>query len=338
MYLFMLLVVLGLPDPIGVFANPQPVRQLAQADNKIDSPERGTQRQAFKRLILKDGSYQPISKYEINGKVVRYFSAERHEWEEVPYSLVDWSATESYARQTASERQVRATQSAEADAKERAEEDAKTPLVSPGIRLPETGGVFLLDTFNAKPELNQLQQNGADINKNTAGNILRGAINPIASAKRTIELTGLHAQVQSHVANPQIYVALESGGDPATDYTPETAKDHFRIVRCEEKKGNRVVGIVNIAVYGKVNQRATYIETKVEPVSGNWVKITPAAPLPPGEYALVEILGKQGINTFVWDFGMNASAPANANSRKAEAITTDDRHPTLQKRDKPAKP
>jgi hypothetical protein len=258
-------------------------------------------------------------------------------WEEIPFSLVDWAATEKFAQEAAVEREAKVKRSAETEAQERAEEQAKTPLVAPGIRLPDTGGIFLLDTFKGKSELNQLLQNGANINKNTAGNILRGVINPIGGTRQTIELAGLHAQVQSHVPDPLIYVALESGGDPSANYSPETAKDHFRIVRCEQKKGNRIVGIVNIAVYGKVSQDATYVESKVEPVSRNWVKVMPAAPLPPGEYALVELLGKEGMNILVWDFGVNASAPENPSARKGEPAK-DNSPPVLQKRKKPTEP
>ena len=84
---------------------------------------------------------------------------------------------------------------AEEDALERGEEEDRTPLVAPGLRLPPTGGVFLLDTLNGQPELVQLSQNGADVNKNMPGNVLRGVINPVSSSKRTIELPGLHARI-----------------------------------------------------------------------------------------------------------------------------------------------
>ena len=326
--LFMTLFVTGL----AAAPNSYPVQRSKEAGTKAEPPESQPIR-PFKRLILMDGSYLAISKCQIKGKLVRYFSSERNEWEELPNSLVDWPATEKYAGVIASERQVRRKQSAESEAQERAAEEAKSPWVAPGLRLPDTGGVFLLDRFESGSELAQLYQNGATINKNTGSNILRGVINPIASAKRTIELPGLHARVQSNVADLAIFVALDSGDDPATAYTPETAKDHFRIVRCEEKKGKRIVGVINIAFYGKSKQNAAYIETKVEPVLGNWVKVTPASPLTTGEYALVELLGKKGINTLVWDFGVNPSAPGNTTVRKAEPAK-DNQLPTLQKRNK----
>ena len=323
--LFALLVTLSIAGPPDLQA-----QQSAQVE-----PSKPAQR--LKRLILKDGSFESINAYEIKGNLVRYFSSERHEWEEVPAELVDWPATRKFAEEATVETHSRHTAAVEAENRERAEEEAKSPSVATGLRLPDTGGILLLDRFEGKPELNLLRQNGANVNKNTGRNILRGVINPVAGSKQTIELSGLAASVQSHVADPSIYVNLDFFSDASVSYAPETAKDHFRIVRCETKNGKRIVGALNIAIYGKVNQNASYLPTNVQPVLGRWVKVSPEKPLPPGEYALVELLGKDGLNTLVWDFGVNSSAPANASAQRPNA-TAEGQLPALQKREKRADP
>jgi len=281
-----------------------------------------------KRLILKDGSYQLATKWEVKGDRVRYYSAERDEWEEVPTSLVDWEKTDQYDkdRQAGKPAPEAVTLDKELEAEKKAEE-LRSPQVAPGLRLPEDGGVVLLDTFQSHPELVELQQNGGELNKNMKGNILRAAINPIASSKQTIELPGPHAKMQAHATLPSIYLNVEQQNqdespNPAEPKgqkrqkaqgpeQPELPWDRFKIVRMQTKGGKRIVGDIKIAVYGKTSQEAKYVPTTSDQLTGGWVKVTPAQPLEPGEYAVVETLGKEGMNLFVWDFGVNPSAPAN---------------------------
>jgi len=297
---------------------------------------------ANKRLILKDGSYQVVTKYEVKGDRVRYMSAERYEWEEIPLNLIDWAATEKWEKERAEAPPISPAGRAaiEEERRERAKLEAQTPLVSPGIRLPATGGVFMLDVYQGQPQIAELTQNGSEINRNTGTNILRAAINPLAKNTQTIELKGTNARVQSHVADPFIYVNLGEEDEQKAEepQKPELPQDRFRIVRLEQKKDKRVLGKIKTTVYtGKSKQEQTFIEASMERVSnGPWVKITPAQPLQPGEYAVVEMLGKD-MNLYVWDFGVNPNAPANPGAWKpnpAQQNETAAEKPVLKKPEK----
>ena len=146
--------------------------------------------------------------WEVKGERVRYYSAERYDWEEVPKDMVDWPATDKYNQEREGQRDETIKEIAKADEAD----EREAPLIVPGLRLPNTGGVFLLDTFNNQPQLVELLQNGGELNKHTGRNILRAAINPLAlSSTQTIELKGEHARVQSHVGQPAIFLNVDTG-------------------------------------------------------------------------------------------------------------------------------
>ncbi|HET9181655.1 MAG TPA: hypothetical protein VFP59_05945 [Candidatus Angelobacter sp.] len=309
------------------------------------------------RLVLKDGSYQNVTKWEIKGDRVRYYSAERYTWEELPKDLVDWPATEKYNK----DRTALRTEAVEDATNAVGPPEPAPPMAAPGLSLPDGGGVFLLDTYQNQPQLVELTQNSGELNKHMGKNILRAAIDPLAlSSKQTIDLKGLRAQTQAHTTQPTIYIDVDTGSDntqntPAKNEKPASAApnatgglgnapslgpgasrdaasntnqataakdtanvpDRFRIVRLEKKKDSRVLGNVSVAIYGKVSQKENWVKTISQPAGGDWVKISPAAPLAPGEYAVVELLDKGQVNLFVWDFGVDPAAPANPNAWKA---------------------
>jgi hypothetical protein len=286
-----------------------------------------------RRLILKDGTYQSITKYEVHGDRVRYFSAERGEWEEVPNSLIDWDATNKF-EQGRSQGKL-APEAVELDKQleaERKAERERSPQVAKGLRLPDENGVFLLDTFENEPQLDELPQSGGDVEKNSKSNILRSTVNPLASAKQTIELPGPHAKVQSHTTVPSLYLNVDDATPAATqapgNEPPLPPNERFKIIRIDSKNGKRIAGSVKVAVTGKVKSDGHFVTANVAPMTGGWVKLSPSEPLAPGEYAVAEMLGKEGMNLYVWDFGVNPSAPSNPLPWKPESPESQPKQPT----------
>jgi len=301
-----------------------------------------------RRLILKDGTYQLVTQYEVKGDRVRYKSAERDEWEELPSSLVDWPATKKYEKDRATSPIPEASALDKETDADRDAELSKLPQVAPGLRLPEASGIFLLDNFQGQPQLDEMPQSEGDIDHNTRGNLLRGALVPVASAKQTVELEGEHAALRSHVAVPSIYIKMEDDPDeppagetasaqmsrpsldapraqqpeqPQQPQQPEGAVvpfDRFRIVHVKVKSGKRIVADMKRAVNGKVTQDQNFVKTTIDRVNGGWLKLTPTENLAPGEYALLEMKGSEGMNLYIWDFAVNPTAPANANPYKPE--------------------
>lgn len=285
------------------------------------------------RLILKDGSYQIVRKYEIVGDRVRYLSLERGGgWEELPESLVDWEATRKWERDHADqlanpEEPSSAMKEAESidkeEAAERAEQAARMPEVAKGLELPDQDSVFVLDTYQGTPALVELAPNTLAVDAKTHHGL--STLNPLAGQRASIELPGAHAKVHLHVNDPIIYVSLDvtdnaekvlshaltvdtKGIPDAVNrkhgaHSPESG---FAIVKVDERKAVRIIGAIHISPTGNITQSEDTIPMKVEVMPGkHWLKLTPAETLAIGEYALVEILSPSDIGQTVWDFQVN---------------------------------
>ena len=258
--------------------------------------------QAVHRLILTDGSYQMASEIERQGERVRYFSAERGEWEELPASLVDWKATDEWnaesARRTAEADSAQGLHQVTAEEiAARKEEMMNTPLVAPGLRLPPEGGIFLYEDLAGHPALVKLEGTKLQVDEHVGATILKRSVAPVASQRQTIELAGASAKTHMHTAAPTIFVDMESdsGLIPA---------ENFRLARLERKRDKRVLGTNTVRVTGDEQMKQQFVRSRAEKFSGEWWKVIPLEDLAPGEYALVVFYDGATQGNVVWDFGV----------------------------------
>jgi hypothetical protein len=291
------------------------------------------------RLILKDGSYQPVRQYTIAGDRVRYLSVERGEWEEMPSDLVDWEATRKWERDHATpdtEQASPAMKEAEdidkEESEERALQNARMPEVAKGLELPDEDGVFALDTYQDTPELVELKPTDLNMNSKTRHGI--ETLNPLKASKASLELEGEHARVHLHIPDPVMFLSLNVSDEtepvlshPVTINTgnartvtggkhgAHSDKSGFAIVHVDERNRVRIVGAIKVGLDGKVTQDEDVIPTKVEVLAGkHWLRIEPEQKLTIGEYALVEIISASDINQSVWDFRIAPDTPDNPGS------------------------
>ena len=312
------------------------------------------------RLILKDGTYQTVLSYTVQGSVVHYRSAERGgEAEDVPLSLVDMPATKAWAQAHSPEAAGQAPAQAAPPvlspelAREQAARLARTPEVASKdgnpLRLPEEDSVLVLDTFQSTPELVPLPQQNSDLNRETAHGVVKKDIEPAASPHDLLFLKDERADVQLHVADPIFFVRLEGKNAEETDagggaFTVDTAGDTGRatpgggsaesryvVERADVRRGQRAVSSFLLRLLGTGRRQPDVIELRAETLPGGvWERLTPTQPLEFGEYVLVEVLSDRAVNGAVWDFGVHPTAREND-----EAMLPEVKKPTQLERRRP---
>lgn len=232
------------------------------------------------KLYLKDGSFQLVREYQVEGDRVRYYSVDRSDWEELPANLVDLKRTdaETGARKTALEKLQREDEEEKEAAREERQEILKIPR-DPGVYRLEDGKLRIFNAAEATLH-------------NSKGRKVLKVLSPIplVPGKSTLEIPGEHATEAVKDNSPEFYIQLSEF-------------ESFGIVKLRAEKGMRIVERITVEPITKENtEERDKVEIFTKQLSDNGLyKIWPQDPLERGEYAVVEYTeGKINIQT--WDF------------------------------------
>ncbi len=271
-----------------------------------------------KKLVLKDGSFQLVRDYQRTGERVRYMSAERGDWEEIPAAMVDWDATAKAAAEVHSEEDALAKK---IHAQEQAQKletvlDVDASLqVAPGVFLPPGEGMFLIDGKYVM----HLEQVGSQI-KTDKKQFLKQVMSPIpiVSSKRNVQIPGSHATIRVTNAQAEFYLR-EAPEDPerttaiVKSSRPGESGPEVELVRATVKGSARQLESIRSLFGEEVEQKRDTISIQRWEIARTVYRFTLSAPLPPGEYALAEIL-PGGMNLYVWDFAVDPAKGAEAST------------------------
>ncbi len=306
------LAVLGWPEPrLAAALNGPALPEWSQAsavqpqENSADKQEKESRKDQpqetplslpkGKKLYLKDGNFHLVRSYERKGDRVRYYSVERSAWEEIPAELVDWEAT-AKAEAEAARRDQELTEKLRAQiaAERTAELDVDASIeVAPGTFLPGGEGLYVVEGRAVVP----LTQASADV-KLDKGRLLTQVLVPIpvVPTRHKVQISGKRATHRIEAAQPEFYVR-----------TAEAQEPEMELIRAQVKGDVRQLEFLNTTIIGTQTSERKSISIQRWKVAKGVYRLTLSQPLEPGEYALAEIL-PEGMNLFVWDFGVDAPA------------------------------
>lgn len=287
--------------------SPTPAQTQSAENTEKPAADSGVGR--GKRLVLKDGSFQVIREYQRLGDRVRYYSLERADWEELPAAMIDWDATEkaNAAQEKSAEALVEKVHHQQEEFRTDMALDIDASLeVAKDTFLPPGEGMFVVEGKSVI----QLQQAGAQV-KQDKMQFLKQVISPIpiVPGKQNIQIPGAHATLRINSVSPEFYLR-EAPPDPDRvtpvrhSSRPGENGPEIVLVRAEVKGDNRRLESIKSLFGQQVGEEVNTISVQQWQVAQNVFRYTLSQQLPPGEYALAEIL-PDGMNLYVWDFGVD---------------------------------
>jgi hypothetical protein len=262
-----------------------------------------------KKLVLKDGTFQIAREYQRKGERVRYLSAERGDWEEIPAAMVDWEATQKAEAESANEENALLKTVHHEQVEQKAEMpmdvDASLP-VAPGIFLPPGEGIFVVEGKSVTP-LNQVSADIRTDRKQRLKQVLTPV--PIIPSKRNIEIPGAKATRRINSERPEFYLR-EPAPDPDAVSTirkssrPGETGPEIELVRLTVKGGKRQIESIRSMFGQDISEDRNSVLMQRWDVAKDVYRFTLSQELTAGEYAFAEIL-PDGVNLYVWDFGVD---------------------------------
>ncbi len=245
------------------------------------------------KLVLKDGSFHMVRSYEIKGDRVRYWSVERSAWEEIPTAIVDWEAThkgedEAAARRKEIDANVQALQKKEVAAE--IDVDASTEI-APGVFLPGGVGLFVVEGDKIAA-LTQAQAE-SKLNKKRFFAQVMSPI-PVIPSQHKVELAGTRAALRISSTQPEFYFRTADAREP-----------NVQLIRAKVKGKVRAIGAVDTFIGGESNAKLSAVPIERWQAARGLYRFTLGQDLSAGEYAFVEFVPNEGLNLYVWDFGVD---------------------------------
>jgi hypothetical protein len=249
-----------------------------------------------KKLLLKDGNFQLVREYKIDGDRVRYYSLDSSQWEEMPAALVDWDATKNAEAEDA-RRDAAVVAKVDTEEKARRAEmklDVDASLeAAPGVFLPPGEGLF---AFDGKAIL-QLAQ-AATAENLSKRQLLKQVLvpAPIVPTRHTVTIGGTRARMRLKNGQSEFYMRTADGREP-----------EMELVRAHVHGDERQIENLD-QLFGETHATRDSISMQRWAIAPGVSRFTLSQTLPPGEYVFMEIVQGQGTSLFVWDFGIDSPA------------------------------
>jgi hypothetical protein len=248
-----------------------------------------------KKLVLKDGSFQLVREYEVQGDRVRYYSLDSGSWEVMPTDLIDWDATKKLE---AEERQRDVATVAKVHTQEAERTIAPLDIdasleVAPGVFLPPGANLFV---FDGRSVLSVPQaQTSTNVSKKRLLEQVMVPI-PIVPSRQDVSIQGARAKFRLHNGQPEFYLRTADSREP-----------DLELIRVKPHGDTRLIEHVD-ALFGEKQEMRDSLPMQKWPVAQGVYRFTLGQALAPGEYALAQTLEEEGMSLYVWDFGVDASS------------------------------